>query len=124
MKKSKSKHNKAKRARKSVIPTSSGDKQESGESDESDDEEGEDDDEGEDEENMAVDDEGDDDDQEEDEVVEKKSKKQKENRPIKKAVRKIKEPNAGDESNAKPTKGAKTDTPPRRVTRSSMKNVK
>ena len=72
---------------------------------------------------MIVADEGDNTEQieEEEEVaVGKKSKKQKENRPIKKAVRKLKEPQA---ESKRPEQSAKTDTPPRRVTRSSMKRV-
>ncbi|XP_003745888.1 mRNA turnover protein 4 homolog [Galendromus occidentalis] len=120
VKKSKAKHNKAKRARKSVIPQTpiqegGSDGGEQSEDDENDDGGDDDDDEDEDE-GMVVDEE-----QEEDKAPEKKLEKQKENRPTKKAVRKIKGQKNGDEASGGETK---TDTPPRRVTRSAAKRVK
>lgn len=119
VKKSKAKHNKAKRARRTVIPIDgAGSDGNSNVDDDDDDDEDDDEDEGEDEH-------GDDDDEgmvvDEDVKQDSHKAKQKENRPMKKATRRIKQSKAANES----VPAGKADSaPPRRVTRSSARKVK
>jgi len=112
IKKSKAKRSKTKRARKTIIPQAGGNDEESDENESSDDDEEEEEDE-----EMAIDEDIND---EEEGIEEETAKKQKENRPMKKAARKIKQLKADNGSVPK----GKVETPPRRVTRSSVRKVK